>query len=354
MRELASRQLRPLQLVIGLIIALVVGAALISGIGHLVGFADLRRAVSGADYRWLAVCFVGQVAVFTGYAATLRHAFASEDGVPLPPVWSFRLVLASFAATQVFTFGGIGGLAILYWAFRRVGHGREQAAIRLIGLNAAVYLVFGAIGWSAAAWALLTSEAPLSLTLPWLIAFPAVMMAARWFTAPARVARWTARTGRRVRRALATGVGAAAWVRRAVGSTEDRPLFAWAALYWIGDIASMWAALRAVGAQPGLPAVVAAYTTGYLVQSLPIPLIATSGVDAATTFLLRALGVPLDLALVGIVAHRLFAFWLPVLPGSVFAWSLPRMGRSLAAATRVHAAQPTRVPADDDSMTESS
>ena len=339
MREPPGRQLRPLYLVIGLIFALLVGAALVSGIGRLVGFSDLRRAVSGADYRWLGVCLAGQLAVFTGYAGALRHAFASEGGVRISAAWSFRLVLASFAATQVFTFGGVGGLAIVYWAFRRVGHGREQAAIRLIGLNSAVYLVFGGLGWAAAMWALVAGEAPGGVTLPWLIVFPIVIATARSFTAPVRVARWTRATGGRVRRALATGVGAAAWVRRALGSSEDRPLFAWAALYWVGDISSMWAALWAVGARPGLPAVVVAYTTGYLVQSLPIPLIATGGVDAATTFLLRALGVPLHLALVGMVAHRLFAFWLPVIPGSVIACSLPRTGRSLTAAPREPVAQ---------------
>jgi len=29
-------------------------------------------------------------------------------------------------------------------------------------------------------------------------------------------------------------------------------------------------------------------------------------------------------------AHRVFAFWLPVIPGSIFALTLPRIGRQLA------------------------
>jgi uncharacterized membrane protein YbhN (UPF0104 family) len=80
-------------------------------------------------------------------------------------------------------------------------------------------------------------------------------------------------------------------------------------------------------------ALVVAYTSGYLVQSLPIPLIATGGVDAATTFLLHATGMPLEIALVGVLAHRVFAFWLPVIPGTMLALTLPRIGRSLAAAS---------------------
>ena len=37
--------------------------------------------------------------------------------------------------------------------------------------------------------------------------------------------------------------------------------------------------------------------------------------DAATTFTLTAVGVPIEVALLGVVAHRVFAFWLPVIPG---------------------------------------
>lgn len=80
-------------------------------------------------------------------------------------------------------------------------------------------------------------------------------------------------------------------------------------------------------------AIVVAYVLGYLAQSVPIPLIATGGVDAATTSTLRAVGVPIEVALLGVVAHRVFAFWLPVFPGL---WSatvlvreeLPASGRT--------------------------
>jgi putative heme transporter len=338
MTDNPDRRLRPVHLVAGIVLAIAVGVALVTGIGRLAGFADLRRAVRGADPGWLAVCVAGQIAVFTGYTGAIRHAIADGGRTWMPAGLVARLVLASFAATQVFAFGGVGGLAIVYWAFRRVGLERDEAAVRMIGLNTAVYLVFGAVGWSAAAWALVSASAPAGMTVPWLIGIPVVLVAARWFTAPDRISRWTAPATTVWRRALGTGVAAAAWVRAALGSRERRPLFAWAACYWVGDIASLWAALRAFGADPPLSAVVVAYTTGYLAQSLPIPLIATGGVDAATTFLLHAVGVPLDVALLGVVTHRVFAFWLPVIPGSVFALSLPSIGRELTDAATAAAA----------------
>jgi uncharacterized membrane protein YbhN (UPF0104 family) len=331
---LGERQLRPLHLAVGVLLALLVGAALVTGVGRLAGFAEIRRALEGADLRWLAVCAAGQLVVFAGYTGALRHTIADGGGPWIPSSLLVRVVLASFAATQVFAFGGIGGLALIYWVLRRVGLERDDAFVRLIGLSTAVYLVFGAIGWSAAGWALLTGEAPPGMTVPWLVGIPLVLAAARWFTAPSRVTRWTTATDGLLRKALAIGVGAAAWVRRCLGTRDGRRLLLCAACYWAGGIASLWAALRAYGAEPHVAALVVAYTTGYLVQSLPIPLIATGGVDAATTFLLNALGVPLELALVGVVTHRVFAFWLPVIPGSIFALSLPSIGRSLQAAAR--------------------
>jgi uncharacterized membrane protein YbhN (UPF0104 family) len=227
---------------------------------------------------------------------------------------------------------------------RRLEFPRRDAAVRLIGLSTAVYLVFGVIGFSAGVVALITDSATLPLELAWIAGIPVVLWAAHWFTAPVRVERWAASEGGRLRRALATGVGAAWWVRRAVVAPEARPLFGWAALYWIGDIASLWAGLRSFGAPVSLPAVTIAYVTGYLAQSIPIPLIATGGVDAATTLVLHELGVPLEVALVGVVAHRIFAFWRPVVPGGVMAALLPRLGRSLSSVANSSQTESTPAP----------
>ena len=331
MTEEVERPPRMMQLALGLVAAVVVAAMVVIGIGRLAGFAHLRDAVDDADFEWLLVCAAGQVAVFAGYAGALRHAFASEQGPRLAIGASVELVLASFAATQLLAFGGVGGLAIVYWALRRAGLSRPLASVRVIGLSTAVYLVFAVIGWGGAAWALAGADVPLGATVPWLAGLPIILLAARWFTEVHRAARWDVDDRRRSRRALAIGIGAAAWVRRSMTSRDGRPLFTWALCYWLGDIASLWAALRAFGAKPDLATLLVAYTTGYLVQSLPIPFVATGGVDAATTFLLRAFGVPLDVGLAAVVAHRLFAFWLPVVPGSVLAFNLPRLGRRVVA-----------------------
>lgn len=331
MNRVLAERVRPVHVVLGVAGAIVAGALLITGIARLTGFTQLGDVLEGADLRWLGVCAGGQIAVFAGYTFALRHAVESEGGTAIPPRLAVRIVFASFASTQVFAFGGLAGLAIVYWALTRLGMSRGQAAVRLIGLSTAVYFVFAGIGLGAAALALVRATAPLSMTVPWLVVVPVVIAAARWFTDGSRIGRWTSRRNAMWQRALATGVGAAAWVRRSAADRSRWPVFGWAACYWFGDIASLWAALHAFGGKPALGTLTLVYATGYLVNSLPIPLIATGGVDAATTFLLQAVGVPLEIALVGIVAHRVFAFWLPVMPGTFFAVTLPRLGRRLAA-----------------------
>jgi uncharacterized membrane protein YbhN (UPF0104 family) len=92
--------------------------------------------------------------------------------------------------------------------------------------------------------------------------------------------------------------------------------------YRLGDLLTLWATLHAVGASIDIALLVVAYTTGYLAQAVPIPFLATGGVDAATTFTLGAVGVPIEIALLGVVAHRVFAFWLPIGPGL---WSATRL-----------------------------
>ena len=109
-------------------------------------------------------------------------------------------------------------------------------------------------------------------------------------------------------------------------------MLGWVALYWAGDVASLWGALHAFGEAPPIAAVVLAYCIGYLAQAVPIPFIATGGMDAATTFALQMIGVPLEVALVAVVAHRVFAFWMPLIPGLVLVMLLPDTSAALAAA----------------------
>ena len=72
-----------------------------------------------------------------------------------------------------------------------------------------------------------------------------------------------------------------------------------------------------------------AFALGHTAMILPLPLGGVGGVDAAMTYALTAVGVPLALALVAVGVYRLFAFWAPTIPALAALVLLPRTGDRL-------------------------
>lgn len=311
--------------------ALLVGAGVVLLIAKAAGFARVGAAIDDADSTWFLVCFFAEGLAFGAYAVVVREA-ARFSGGPDP---GFRLglhvTLGSLGATRIVAAAGAGGLAVTYWCFRRLGFAAREAWIRVLGLNTLVYLPFAAGAWIAALLAAVRvlGEAPLALTVPWLAAVPFCILAARVVTEPERMARLTASEGRLGRRLLAYGIAGTAWVRSAAGTAEGRRALAAATAYWAGDVVCLWAALHSVGLSPSATELVLAYATGYVAMVLPLPFAGVGGVDAAMTFALTAVGVPLAPALVGVAAYRLFGFWIPTIPALAALVLLPRAGRRL-------------------------
>ena len=78
----------------------------------------------------------------------------------------------------------------------------------------------------------------------------------------------------------------------------------------------LWASLHAFGEAPSAAVVVMAYFVGMLANALPIP----GGIGAVDGGMIAALigfGVAGGLAIVGVLAYRAFAFWLPIIPGTI-------------------------------------
>lgn len=316
-------------------VLLAVGVALL--IARAAGFSRVRDAIATADARWFALCLLAEVVAFGAYGLVLRDAIRRGGGPRVGYGLSMQLTLASLGATRVIAAAGAGGLAVTYWFFRRAGHPPGESVVRTLGLNTLVYLVFGVGGWVAALLATLgvLGDAPLALTLPWLVVIPACLVAARVVTQPRRVKRLTRPGGSLVRRGFGYAVAGTAWVRTALTSGDAaRPLAA-SALYWAGDVACLWAALHSVGQSVPLAALALAYATGYAATVLPLPLGGVGGVEAAMTYALTAVGVPLAPALVAVAVYRLFGFWVPTVPALVSLALLPRAGRALERAAAV-------------------
>ena len=305
------------------------------GVGVLIakaaGFARVRDSLAEAEPTWFFVCFFAEVASFAAYALVVRETLRWRGGPEPGFGLSVHVTLASLGAIRIIAVGGAGGLAVTYWCFRRARFSRQEALVRVLGMNTLVYLVFGVGAWVAALLATLgvLGDAPLALTVPWLVVIPFCVVAARFVTERGRVDRLTTSTGSILRRGFASAIAGTAWVREVLPHPAGRRALGAAAAYWAGDVVCLWAALHSVGHPLPVAELVLAYATGYAAIILPLPFGGVGGVDAAMTFALTAVGVPLAPALVGVAVYRLFGFWVPTIPALAALVLLPRAGRGL-------------------------
>jgi uncharacterized membrane protein YbhN (UPF0104 family) len=310
-------------------VLLVVGVGLL--IARAAGFAEVRDAIERADSSWFAVCLASQVLALGAYADVFRAAFRWRAG----PDPGFRLgaevMVASIGATRVFAAGGIGAIASTYWCFRRARFSAGDALVRVLGFNTLLYVPFALGAWTSALLAAtgVWGDESLAVTLPWLLLVPFCFLAAAYVTQPGRVERLTDTGGAFARRALAYAIAGTAWVREVLPDRAGRRLVASSTLYWVGNALCLWAALRSVGETLPVPELVLAFAVGQVAMLLPLPLGGVGGVDAAMTYALTALGVPLAPALVAVGVYRLFAFWAPTLPALAALVLLPGAGSRL-------------------------
>lgn len=315
-------------------VLLVVGVGLL--LARAAGFAEVRNAIERADSTWFAACLAAQLIALVGYAEVFRGGF-TWGGRPDP---GFRLsahvMLASIGATRVFAAGGVGAIAVTFWCFRRARFSADDALVRVLGFNTLFYVAFAVGAWTAAFVTAtgLWGEAPLAFTAPWLVLVPVCVGAAVFVTQPGRVARLTAPGGSFVRRGLSYAIAGTAWVREVLPDPAGRRMVAATVLYWAGNVACLWASLRSVGETLPFPELLLAFAAGHAATILPLPFGGVGGVDAALTYALTAVGVPLALALVAVGVYRLFAFWAPTIPALAALLLVPRAGTRLAALER--------------------
>jgi uncharacterized membrane protein YbhN (UPF0104 family) len=313
----------------------VAAVLLVVGVGVLIaraaGFSEVRDAIEKADSTWFAACLAAQVLALAAYADVFRGAFRWRGGPDPGFRLSAEVMLASVGATRVFAAGGVGAIAATYWCFRRARFTADDALVRVLGFNTLFYVSFGIGAWTAA---LLTAvgawgDESLALTLPWLVLVPFCFVAAAFVTQPGRVERIAVTTGSLPRRALGYAIAGTAWVRAVLPDPAARRMVASSVVYWVGNVACLWASLRSVGETLPLPELVLAFALGQAAMILPLPLGGVGGVDAAMTYALTAVGIPLALALVAVGVYRLFAFWAPTIPALVALVFLSHAGNRL-------------------------
>ena len=336
-------------IVIGVVLVVVLAVGLVLLLARAAGYQQVLDALEGADGTWLIACLVLEALSYAGYVVCLRAVVAMDGGPRLSPGLSTRVWLASVGATRIVSPAGAGGLALIYWLLRRAGLAARDAAGKVLGFNILIFAMFGAWAFAASLVILLSvgQDAPFGMTLPWLVVVPLFAIAGLWLSQGPRGERVSRDTHRGwLRKALAAAVTGIIVARRALHPRQhDGRAVRGGFLYWAGDVACLWAALRAIGADVSIQGVALAYATAYLAMLLPLPTGGYGAIDAAATFTLTVLGIPLVEAVVGVVVWRFFNFWLPTIPALIELARTRELGRRLAEDAPVRTPDPTAGPA---------
>jgi putative heme transporter len=292
----------------------------------LLGLRDTWNRIQHGNGWWLALAAVLEVCSFLGYITLFRVVFVRGDS---RINWraSYEITMAGLAATRLFASAGAGGIALTAWALRRSGMEPRIVACRMIAFLALLYAVYmGALVIDGVGLYLgvIPGSHPFAITM-----IPAIFGATVIFIflgvslVPGDfdrlVKRWShgGRLGRLAVHVAAAPAAAASGVRTAMDLVRTRDPYLFGAVAWWGfDIAVLWACFHAFGAAPSVGVVVMSYFVGMLGNTLPLPG-GIGGVDGGMIGAFSAFGVPVQLAVVSVLAYRGFAFWLPTLPGGV-------------------------------------
>lgn len=312
--------------------AAVLGFGAVALISQATNVGRAAHAVARADKWWFAGLLAGELVAYGGYSVGYRTIARACGGLLFPYWTTVRLVVASFGAYVIAS--SAGGLGVDYWALHHGGDGPHRAGRRVLAFNILEWAVLGLFAAVAAVVELARGgSAPPQMTLAWLIAMPAATAAGLWTSAGRRGRRlaslprhepgpcgWLTRErlhwlASKTRTGFADAIGALLFLRMLLSRPlryRGAPLGF--ALYWLGDLFTLYAGIRALGGDIGGAALVLAYATGYVVTSLPLPAGAAGFSEATTAYSLHAVGLPLGTALFAVLLYRVFTFWLPIGP----------------------------------------
>ena len=122
-----------------MVVALLVGIYFI--FPKLVGLGDSMDKLAEADPIWVGIAVVFSIASYATYIALFK-AVVGGDAVRFTWGETYQINMAGVAATLLFSAGGAGGVALTYWALKKAGMKRRDAARRMIAFISLHYAFY--------------------------------------------------------------------------------------------------------------------------------------------------------------------------------------------------------------------
>ena len=283
-----------------------------------------------ANPIWIGVALAFNVLAFFSYVALFRGV-VGEQVLHLEWRESYQITMAGLAATRLFSAGGAGGIVLTYWALRKAGMPRRQTACRMIAflvLLYAVYMFALVVDGILLRTGVLNGSSPVGLTIvPAALGGALVAVFLLIALIPEDVER---RLGgfaqgyryRRYAQRLASGPATLAHgTRTAIDFVRNPSRGGLAVLgavgFWASNVAILWAAFHAYGAQVPLGVVVQGFFVGMVANLIPGAPGGVGAVDAGMIGTFVLFDVPSAEVFAAVLTYRLIAFWLPIPPGIV-------------------------------------
>jgi uncharacterized protein (TIRG00374 family) len=300
------------------------------------GLSDTREVIKEADPWWIGIALGFSVCSFLAYIALFRGVIGGreESEVVRRLDWaaSYQITMAGLAATRLFSAGGAGGIALTYWALRRAGMDRRDAARRMVAflvLLYAVYMTTLLICGLFLRIGLFHGASPVGMTIvPAALAGVLIAIFLLVSLIPndveRRLASWSQGYRRRARwlRRLATGPATVASGTRTAMTLVREPSRGALAIggaigFWATNIAVLWACFHAFGEAVPKAVLVQGFFVGMTANLLPFFPGGVGSVDAGMIGAFLAFGEPASAVIVSVLVYRVIAFWLPIPPGIV-------------------------------------
>ncbi len=296
-----------------------------TGLAWSAGFVSVYHHLIHVHWLWAPVALGAEIVAYLGYIVAYREVARAEDG--------HELDLSSTAAMVATGFGvfvASGGFALDEAVLRSAGVPPREARSRVLGLGALEYVVLAPAAMAAALYIVVFARPDIdpALTFPWIVGVPLGFGAAAVMLLN--------RHRLRRRKGWRAHVCNALEALNLVKSMAVRPVpyglaFAGIALYWVGDIACLWAALHVFFQNPPPVALlVIGYATGYALTRRTLPLGGAGIVDTLLPLSLGLVGIALAPAIVAVVVYRFMNLWLPVIPALAGLPTLRQMSRRKA------------------------
>jgi uncharacterized protein (TIRG00374 family) len=293
---------------------------------------DLQDAIAKigeGDPWWIALGVVFCVLSFAAYVALFRGV-VGEKVIHLEWSESYQITMAGLAATRLFSAGGAGGILLTYWALRKAGMERRQAASRMLAFLVVLYsiyllalVVFGILLRTH----VLSGEAPLSGTvIPAALAAVVLVLGLLAALVPEdferRIERHTSgRFGKVARRLATVPATLADGTRTALQFVRHRRsgvlAIGGAIGFWAANIAILWASFHAFDIHIPLGVVVQGFFLGMLANLFPFAPGGVGAVDAGMIGAFVIFGLPSAEVFAAVLTYRVIAFWLPIPPGII-------------------------------------